>query len=111
MKPGPETLRSLPLFADPSAKDLGDLDRSTDLVRFSPDETLFETGDQWSGLNYLLVRNIGITDPRATNNDSLVDILLPVPPLCLPAVLLGLPAPVGAYTLTAGRLITLPADR
>jgi len=67
-------------------------------------------GDQLSELNYLLVGRIGATDPRSKDG-SFVDLMLPIRPLCLPAVLLGLPAPVGAYTLTAGRLITLPADR
>lgn len=111
MKPGLETLRSLPLFADLSAKDLADLDRSADLTGFGPDEKLFEAGDQLSELSYLLTGYIGAKDPRSTNGDTLVDILLPVRPLCLPAVLLGFPAPVGAYALTAGRLITFPADR
>ena len=109
MKPGLETLRSLPLFADLSAKDLTDLDRAADLVRFGPDETLFEAGDQLSELNYLLIGQIGATGPQSADDNTLVDVMLPVRPLCLPAVLLGLPAPVGAYTLTAGRLITFPA--
>ena len=44
MKPGLETLRSLPLLADLPAKDLAALHHSADLVRFGPDETLFEAG-------------------------------------------------------------------
>jgi CRP-like cAMP-binding protein len=111
MKPGLEALRSLPLLADLPAKDLAALDHSADLVRFGPDETLFEAGNQLSELNYLLIGQIGATGPQSADDNTLVDILLPVRPLCLPAVLLGLPAPVGAYTLTAGRLITLPAYR
>ena len=111
MKPGLETLRTLPLLADLPVKDLAALDQSADLVRFGPDETLFETGDLLGELNYLLVGQIGATGPQSAADNTLVDILLPVRPLCLPAVLPGLPAPFGAYTLTAGRLITLPANR
>jgi CRP-like cAMP-binding protein len=92
-------------------KDLAALDHSADLVRFGPGETLFQAGDLLGELNYLLIGQIGATDPQSALDDTLVDIQLPVRPLCLPAVLLGLPAPVGAYTLTAGRLITLPAYR
>src|SRR3954447_18194170 len=104
MKPGLENLRSLPLLADLPEKDLKALDDCADLVRFGPDETLFEAGDQLSELNYLLVGRIGATDPRSKDG-SFVDLMLPIRPLCLPEVLLGLPAPVGAYTLPAGRLI------
>jgi CRP/FNR family transcriptional activator FtrB len=109
MRPGVKVLQSLPLLADLPAKDLASLDVSADLVRFGPDEALFEAGDQLGDLNYLLVGQIGATCPQSGEDNALVDVLLPVRPLCLPAVLLGLPAPVGAYTLTAGRLITLPA--
>ena len=111
MKPGLETLRSLPLLADLPVKDLAALDHSADLVRFGPDETLFQAGDLLGELNYLLIGQIGAMAPGSTGNDTFVDIILPIRPVCLPAALLGLPAPVGAYTLTSGRLITFPADR
>lgn len=111
MKPGVQALQSLPLLADLSATALAALDQSADLVRFGPDETLFQAGDRLSELNYLLAGQIGATCPQSGADNIFTDILLPVRPLCLPAVLLGLPAPVGAYTLTAGRLITLPAQR
>jgi CRP/FNR family transcriptional activator FtrB len=111
MKPGVQALQSLPLLADLSERDLAALDQSADLVRFGPDETLFQAGDQLSELNYLLAGQIGATCPEAEDNNPFADILLPVRPLCLPAVLLGLPTPAGAYTLSAGRLITLPAHR
>jgi CRP-like cAMP-binding protein len=111
VKPGPETLRALPLLADLPPKELAALDQSADLVRFGPEETLFAAGDLLGELNYLLAGQIGATGPHSAHGKTLVDILLPVQPLCLPAVLLGLPAPFGAYTLTAGRLITMPAHR
>jgi CRP-like cAMP-binding protein len=111
MKPGVHALQSLPLLADLSERDLATLDQSADLVRFGPDETLFQAGDQLSELNYLLTGQIGATCPESEDNNPFADILLPVRPLCLPAVLLGQPTPVGAYTLSAGRLITLPAQR
>ena len=59
MKPGLETLRSLPLFADLPVKDLAALDHSADLVRFGPDETLFQAGDLLGELNYLPDRRHG----------------------------------------------------
>lgn len=111
MKPGLETLRSLPLLAGLPVKYLAALDHSADLVRFGPDETLFQAGDLLGELSYLLIGQIGAMGPQSTDDSTLVDVMLPVRPLCLPSVLLGLPAPVGAYTLTAGRLITLPAYR
>ena len=40
----------------------------------------------------------------------MLDELQPVRPLCLPATLLGLPAPAGARTVTSARLIVFPAS-
>ena len=52
------------------------------------------------------MRHVPGDDDRA-----LVDILLPVRALYLPAVLLDLPVPAGALTLTTGRLITVSTTR
>jgi CRP-like cAMP-binding protein len=72
---------------------------------------LFRADEPLDELYYLLSGEIGATRPRRGGKEDVVDVLLPVQPLCLPAVLLGLPAPVGARTLTVGHLITLPASR
>jgi CRP-like cAMP-binding protein len=80
------------------------------LVRFGSGEVLFRADEPLSELHYLLSGQVGATRPRVADQEDVVDILLPVRPLCLPAVLLRLPTPIGALTLTGGHLITLPAS-
>jgi CRP/FNR family transcriptional regulator, transcriptional activator FtrB len=111
MKPETTLLRSLPLLEALSPQALSELRDSADVERFGPGEPLFRSGDLLSELHLLLAGQVGATSPHAGDIDALVDVLLPVRPLCLPAVLLGLPAPTGAQTLTSGRLVTLSADR
>jgi CRP/FNR family transcriptional regulator, transcriptional activator FtrB len=107
-----EALRSLPLLQAFPDNLLAALGETADIVGFGPEEEVFQAGERLSKLHYLLSGQIGTTRPRpAGGEDDLVDVLLPVRPLCLPAVLLELPAPFGAHTLTAGQLITLSASR
>jgi CRP/FNR family transcriptional regulator, transcriptional activator FtrB len=111
MKPDLEALRSLPLLRSFPDNLLAALNETADLVRFAPAEEVFKAGERLSQLHYLLSGSVGATRLNLGEEDDLVDVLLPVQPLCLPAVLLDLPAPIGAYTLTAGHLITLSASR
>ena len=111
MKPDPETLRSLPLLQAFPGYLLAALSETADIIGFGPEEEVFQAGARLSELHYLLSGQIGTTRPRPGEGDDLVDVLLAVRPLCLPAVLLELPAPFGAYTLTAAQLITLSASR
>jgi CRP-like cAMP-binding protein len=106
-----ETLRSLPLLQAFPGKLLAALGETADIVGFGPEEEVFQAGERLSKLHYLLSGQIGTTRPGPGEEDDLVDVLLPVRPLCLSAVLLELPAPFGAHTLTAGQLITLSASR
>jgi CRP/FNR family transcriptional activator FtrB len=106
-----ETLRLLPLLQAFPDHLLGTLNETADVMVFGPEEEVFQAGERLSKLHYLLSGQIGTTRPRPGEEDDLVDVLLPVRPLCLPAVLLELPAPFGAHTLTAGQLVTLSASR
>ncbi len=108
MKPGIEELRTLPIFSGFGPDTLAALNEAADLARVGPDEILFRPGEKLAELNFLLAGLIGITHPQRRNTMALVDVLLPVRPLGLPAVLLGLPSPVGAQTLSSARLIVLP---
>jgi CRP-like cAMP-binding protein len=110
MKPGVEVLQSLPLLEALSSEALAALHDTSDVVRFGPGEPLFRSGDLLGELHVLLTGQIGATCPYSGADDALIDVVLPVRPLCLPAALLGLPAPVGAHTLTSGRLVTVSAD-
>lgn len=110
MKPGLEVLRSLPLLSAFSAHDLALLNGSADLVRFGPGDWLFQAGDRLSECSVLLAGEVGAAHPHTHGQAALVDVVLPVRPLCLPAALLGAPAPVGAQAITSGRLIAFPVD-
>ena len=109
-KPDPEALRSLPLLQAFPSYLLTALNETAGLVHFGPQEEVFRAGERLSELQYLLSGQICATRP-IPEEDELVDVLLPVRPLYLPAVLLQLPAPFSAHTLTAGHLITLSASR
>jgi CRP-like cAMP-binding protein len=80
-------------------------------VHFGSGEVIFRADEPLDDLHYLLSGEIGATRPRLGGQEDVVDVLLPVRPLCLPAVLLGLPAPIGARTLTGAHLISLPANQ
>jgi CRP/FNR family transcriptional activator FtrB len=90
---------------------MAELRETADLVFCAPNQAVFPAGERLSELYCLLSGTIGVVRPRTEGKDDLMDVLLPVRPLCLPAVLLDLPTPIGAYSLTAGRLVTLPAGR
>ena len=109
-KPDPEALRSLPLLQAFPSYLLTALNETAGLVHFDPQEDVFRAGERLSEFHYLLSGQICATRPHP-EEDELVDVLLPVRPLYLPAVLLQLPAPFSAHTLTAGHLITLSASR
>jgi CRP-like cAMP-binding protein len=112
LKPDEEALRSLPLLQAFPGYLLAALKRGAKLVRFGPDEQIFQAGEPLSELHYLLSGAIGATRPRVQGKkEDVVDILLPVQPLCLPAALLGLPAPIGVRSRTAGHLISLSASQ
>jgi CRP-like cAMP-binding protein len=99
----------LPLLRGFPDRLLAALQKTARLVYFGSGEVLFQADGPLSELYYLLSGEVGATRPRAGGQEDVVDILLPVRPLCLPTVLLGLPAPIGARTLTGGHLITMSA--
>ena len=109
-----DAFRLFPFLRSVPEDTLAALAETADLVRFGADEVLFQAGERLGELHLLLSGQIGATYlPRATEDDehALVDVLLPVRALYLPAVLLDLPVPAGALTLTAGRLIAVPTTR
>lgn len=108
MKPGIDALQALPLLGGFPTDRLASLNETADLARIGPDETLFRPGDLLTELNFLAAGQIGATRLHRDGQLALVDVLLPPGPLCLPAAWLGLPAPIGAQTLTSVRLIVLP---
>jgi CRP-like cAMP-binding protein len=109
-EPDLQALRSLPLLRGLPNRPLAALRKTARLVHFGSGEVMFRADEPLDALSYLMSGEIGATRPRLENKEEVVDVLLPVRPLCLPTVLLGLPAPIGARTLTAGHLITLPAS-
>jgi CRP-like cAMP-binding protein len=110
LEPDLQALRALPLLRAFPDRLLTALRKTARLVHFGSGEVMFRADEPLSELHYLLSGEVGATRPRAGGQEDVVDILLPVRPLCLPAVLLGLPAPIGARTLTGGHLITLSAS-
>src|SRR5579863_3350702 len=108
MKPGVEALRALPVIGGLEPQVLAELNEAADLARLGPGDILFRPGDRLAELSFLVTGQIGATYPRRDGELALIDVLLPVRPLCLPAALLGLPTSVGAQTLTSARLIVLP---
>jgi CRP-like cAMP-binding protein len=110
-EPDLQTLRALPLLQAFPDRLLAALERTARQVHFGSGEVMFRADEPLDELHYLLSGEIGATRPRLADREDVVDILLPVRPLCLPAVLLGLPAPIGARTLTGGHLITLSAGQ
>jgi len=111
LEPDREALRALPLLRGFPDRRLAVLQKTARLVHFGSDEVVFRADEPLDELHYLLDGQIGATRPRLGNEEDVVDVLLPVRPLCLPEVLIGLPAPIGARTLTSARLITLSASR
>lgn len=108
MRPGIETLRALPLFATLCPAALARLNEAGDLLRVGPEEALFASGERLKDLHILLAGFVAATHPQPGNQVAMTDVLGPVAPLCLPAALLNLPAPVGARTITSARLVLIP---
>jgi CRP-like cAMP-binding protein len=110
MKPGTEALRQLPTLGECDADLLGRLNEAADLVRVGPDEELFREGEILHELMFLTVGQVGAVHTHSGGKQNLVDVIQPVRPLCLPAALLGLPAPAAARTVTTARLIAVPVS-
>ena len=110
MKPGTEALRQLPALGECDANLLGRLNEVADLVRVGPDEELFREGEILDELMFLTVGQVGAVHTHSGGKQNLVDVIQPVRPLCLPAALLGLPAPAAARTVTTARLIAVPVS-
>ena len=108
MKPGVEALRALPLIGGADLILLARLNEVADLARVGPDEDLLREGDVLEELNFLLAGQAAATHTQPSGIVALLDVMLPVRPLCLPAALQRLPAPIGVRTLTSARLIVLP---
>ena len=109
MKPGIDALQSLATFATWDRNLLARLNDIADLARVGPDEVLFKEGSLLDELTFLLSGRAVAVSSHPSGGEALTDVLLPVQPLCLSAVLLGQPAPFGARTVTSARLIILPA--
>jgi CRP-like cAMP-binding protein len=109
MRPGLETLRKLRLFASFDDELLGKLNELADLARVGPGEVIFGEGDPANELNILLSGYVTMSRAQAAGGDALTDVVGPVRPLAFATVLLGLPAEIGAKTVTSCRLIVLPA--
>ncbi len=110
MKPGTEALRQLPALGECDADLLGRLNEAADLVRVGPDEELFREGEILHELMFLTVGQVGAVHTHSGGKQNLVDVIQPVRPICLPAALLGLPAPAAARTVTTARLIAVPVS-
>jgi CRP-like cAMP-binding protein len=110
VKPGVPTLKELPLLASLEPRWLELLNDAADLVRLGPDEMLFNEGERSAELTFLLGGQVLAVNALPNGENAPIDVLLPVRPLCLPAVLLGLPTPVGMLTATSVRLVVIPVS-
>jgi CRP-like cAMP-binding protein len=111
LEPDLQALRSLPLLRALPNRPLAALQKTARIVHFGSGEVMFRADEPLDELYYLVSGEIAATRPRLKDEEDMVDVLLPVRPLCLPAVLLGLPAPIGARTLTGGHFVTVPASQ
>jgi CRP-like cAMP-binding protein len=111
LEPDLQALRSLPLLRALPNRPLAALQKTARIVHFGSGEVMFRANEPLDELHFLMRGEVAATRPRLEDKEDIVDVLLPVRPLCLPAVLLGLTAPIGARTLTAGHLIALPASQ
>jgi CRP-like cAMP-binding protein len=109
MRPGIEALRGIPLLAACTAEVLARLNNSADLARLGPDEPLFREGDPLEELNVLISGYAVTTCLQPNGGDIAADVVEPIRPIALPAALRGGPAPFGARTATAARVIVIAA--
>jgi CRP-like cAMP-binding protein len=108
VKPGVEVLQAVPLLSAFPRALLVELNNNADLARVGPGEILFQSGDRLIEFSILLSGCVATTHPH-NGVEVLADVLEPVTPLGLAAALLDIPLVVGARTITAARLITIPA--
>jgi CRP-like cAMP-binding protein len=109
MKPGIDTLQSLPLLATCTPAMLTRLNAVSDLARLGPDEVLFREGDQVNELN-ILISGYAVTTRSQPNGDgAVIDVVEPIAPIGLPTALLGGASPIGCRTVTSARIIVLDA--
>jgi CRP/FNR family transcriptional activator FtrB len=108
MRPGPEALAALPLLTAFSAAQIAALNRHADLTRLGPGEVLFGAGERLAELHIVLSGFVGET--HGTNGETAIaDVIGPGRPVGFAAAMLGAATPTGARTITAARLIILPA--
>jgi CRP-like cAMP-binding protein len=108
MRPGSDTLRAVPFFADLAAEDLSNLNEVADLARTGPDEVLFREGERIEELNILLSGFVVETRARP-GGDACTDVIGPPRPLGFAAAMLQMASPNGARTMTSARLLVIPA--
>jgi CRP/FNR family transcriptional activator FtrB len=110
MRPGIDALRGIPLFAACTDEVLTRLNDGADLARLGPNEPLFREGDHLEELNILISGYVVITTSlQANGDDTPADLIEPIRPIALPEALRGGPAPFGARTATAARVIVIAA--
>ena len=108
VRPGIETLAALRLLTAFSAAQIAALNKLADLARLGPDEVLFREGDQLAELNILLAGFVAETQ-GGNDENAITDIIGPVGPIGFASAMLGTASPTGARTITAARLIVIPA--
>jgi CRP-like cAMP-binding protein len=108
MKPGVEMLRDLPIVSALGPAGLSALNEKADFARVGPDETLFSAGDVLDDVTFLVSGQVAATRPSRKDNDTLIDVLMPVQPLCLATALLERRALHGVLTVTSARLVIVP---
>lgn len=108
MRPSIETLAALALFTGFSEAHLAVVEKMSELARVGPDEMLLRPNHSPSHVIILLAGLVAETRTHATD-ETITDILLPVVPLGFAPALLQAPSQTGATTVTAARLIFIPA--
>lgn len=104
MRPGIETLQSLPFLANFPPDWVAKLNEAADFVRVGPNEIVAHIGEEARDLHVLVGGFIA-----AIRAQVVIDVFGPVTPLCLSPALQGLPLPITLQTITSARLVSIPA--
>ena len=83
LKPDLQALRSLPLLRALPNRPLAALQKTARIVHFGSGEVMFRADEPLDELHYLMSGEIAATRPRLEDKEDMVDVLLPVRPLCL----------------------------
>jgi CRP-like cAMP-binding protein len=109
MRPGLQTLTTLPLLAAFAETHLAALNERADLARIGPNETLWDQGDSLE-LLHILLSGFVVETCEYQGKPAFTDVVGPTAPVGFAAAMTASPAPTGARTITSARLILIPVS-